>query len=211
MNELHRSALGGDVARRGGGGGAAARARRGRALDAGSRRVPAAAARVPPRRRARAPAPAAAQQVPPQDGQRARAQPHARDQPRLRGAAPRRARRALPAGAAPALREAHQDHHAAPGHALHRGAGGRAAGARGGAVPGALALAALLRAVGDAVRVRGGLPVALRLVLRGVRLRVRGDGQVVRVTAGAGSMSGRTVREERRAPLFSFCHINYIN
>ena len=47
MNELHRSALGGDVARRGGGGGAAARARRGRALDAGSRRVPAAAARLP--------------------------------------------------------------------------------------------------------------------------------------------------------------------
>lgn len=176
-----------------GAGGAAARIGCGASLHARARQVPAAPARAAASRAAAAPRAAAAQQVPPQDGQRARAQPDAGDQPRLRDAAPGRAR--LRRGRhARAVREAYQDLDAAAGHALHLGAVGDAARGRRRrrrAAPRPLVLALLLRPVGlvdgagarDALGVRGGLALALRLLLRRVRVRVRGPN--VCVTAPA--------------------------
>lgn len=154
--------------------------RRHSALHARSRQVPAATARRAQPRAASAPHATAAQQVPKENSQRQREESHARDQPRVRDSTTRCASLSHHRDAR-ALREADQDHDAAVGHALHLGAVGGAARARArGLASGALALAALLRALrvlhgagaGDAVRVRGGLAVSLRLVLRGVRLRL---------------------------------------
>lgn len=180
------------------------RGRRGRvgrppaSLHAGSRQVPAAAARRAQPRAACAPHSAAAQQVQEENCQRSGAEPHARDQPRLRDPAARGPGVGHHRDAG-AVREADEDHDAAAGHALHLGAVGGAAGGqpRGGrAAPRALALAAVLRPLrvlhgagaGDALRVRRGLVVSVRLVLRGVRLRLhRPDIRVIvlcGVTAG---------------------------
>lgn len=164
-------------------------------LHARARQVPAAPARAGAPRAARPPRAAAAQQVPPQDGQRARAQQDAGDQPRLRDAAPGRAR--LGSGRrARAVRETHQDLDAAAGHALHHGAVRDAARRRQWRrrlAPRSLVLALLLRPVGvvdgtgarDALGVRGGLALALRLLLRRVRVRVRGPNVCVTAAAAA--------------------------